>query len=86
MENHRRTLPGNAVLPIIVGGVHRSAPEQTSNSARSIGTIVGNATPDGRRANIASMVVGNKCLNAQQLRKIFCQMEMGTMYCSSSLH
>ena len=68
VENHRGALPGNAVLPIIVGGVDRSAAEHASNSARGIGAVIGNATPHGGRANVTSMMVGNECLDAHKLQ------------------
>ena len=68
MENDRGTLPGNAVLPVIIGGVDRSASEHASDGARGIRTIVRNATPNRRRANITSVVVGNECLHTHKLR------------------
>ena len=67
MEHDRGALPGNAVLPVIVGGVHRRAAEQTSDGAGSIRTIISNATPDRRGANVTSMVVGDERLHAQKL-------------------
>jgi hypothetical protein len=67
MEHDRGALPGNAVLPVIVGGVHRSAAEHTSDGAGSIGTIVSNASPGGRGANVTSVVVGDERLHTHKL-------------------
>ena len=68
MEHNRGALPGNAVLPVIVGRVDRSAAEQAGDGAGSIGTIVSNATPDRRGANVTSVVVGDERLHTQQLQ------------------
>ena len=65
MENNRGSLPGNAVLPIIVGRVHRRASEKTSDGARSIGTVICNTAPNRGRSDIAGVVVGNECLHTQ---------------------
>ena len=70
VEHDRGALPGNAVLPVIVGGVHRRAAEQTSDGAGSIRTIISNATPDRRGANVTSVVVGDKRLHSQELLRI----------------
>jgi hypothetical protein len=69
MENDRGALPGNAVLPVIVGGVHRSAAEHTGDSAGSVGTVIGDTTPDRGRADVTSVMVGNECLYTHELSK-----------------
>ena len=69
MEHNRGALPGDTVLPVIVGGVHRRAAEQASHGARSIGAIISNAAPCRGRANVTSVVVGEESLDTHELRK-----------------
>jgi hypothetical protein len=68
VEHNRGALPGDAVLPVIVGGVHRSAAEHASDGAGGIGAIISNATPHGRGANITSVVVGDERLHTHKLK------------------
>ncbi len=69
VEHNRGALPGHAVLPVIIGRVHRSAAEHASNGARSIRAIIGNATPGRGRTNVTSVVVGDERLHTQKLRR-----------------
>ena len=67
VEHDGGALPGDAVLPVVVGGVHRGAAEHAGDSAGGSGTVIGDASPGGRGANVTSVVVGQEGLDAHKL-------------------
>ena len=67
VEHDGGALPGDAVLPVVVGGVHRGAAEHAGDGAGGIGAVIGDATPGGRGANVTSVVVGQEGLDAHKL-------------------
>ena len=69
MEHNGGALPGDTVLPVVVGGVHGGAAEHASNSAGGIGAVIGNATPGGRGADVSGVVVSQEGLDAHKLLK-----------------
>ena len=67
VEHDGGTLPRDAVLPVVVGGVHGRAAEHAGDGAWGIGAVIGDATPGGRGANVTSMVVSQEGLDAHKL-------------------
>jgi len=68
VEHDWGSLPRNAVLPVVVGGVHRGAAEHASNSAGGIRTIISDATPGRRRTDVTGVVVGQEGLHSHKLQ------------------
>ena len=62
VEHDGGALPRDAVLPVVVGGVHGGAAEHAGDSAGSIGAVIGDATPGGRGTDVASVVVSQEGL------------------------
>jgi hypothetical protein len=69
VEHDGGALPGDTVLPVVVGGVHGSAAEHAGDSAGGIGAVIGNATPGGRGADVSGVVVSQEGLDAHKLLK-----------------
>ena len=67
VEHNGGALPGDTVLPVVVGGVHGSATEHASDRARGVGAVIGNATPGGGGADVAGVVVRQEGLYAHKL-------------------
>jgi hypothetical protein len=67
VEHDGGALPRNAVLPVVVGGVHGGAAEHAGDSAGSIGAIIGDATPGGRGADVTGVVVSQEGFYAHKL-------------------
>ena len=68
VEHDGGTLPGDTVLPVVIGGVHGRAAEHAGDSTGSIRTVVSDATPGGRGADVAGVVVSQEGLNAHKLQ------------------
>jgi len=68
VEHDGGALPGDTVLPVVVGGVHGGAAEHAGDGAGGIGAVIGDATPGGRGADITGMVVSEEGLDAHKLR------------------
>jgi len=69
VEDDGGALPRDTILPVVVGGVHGSATEHAGHGARGIGAIIGDATPGGRGANVAGVVMSQEGLDAHKLHK-----------------
>ena len=67
VEHNGGALPGDTVLPVVVGGVHGGAAEHASDGAGGIGAVIGNATPGGGGSDVTGMVVSQEGLNAHKL-------------------
>jgi len=67
VEDDGGALPGDTVLPVVIGGVHGGAAEHASDGARGIRTVIGDATPSGRGANVTGVVMSQEGLNAHKL-------------------
>jgi hypothetical protein len=67
VEHDGRALPGDTVLPVVIGGVHRSAAEHAGDGAGGVGAVVGDATPSGRGADVTGVVVSQEGLDAHKL-------------------
>jgi hypothetical protein len=67
VEHDGGALPGDTVLPVVVGGVHGGAAEHAGDGAGGIGAIIGDATPGRRGADVTGVVVGQEGLNAHKL-------------------
>ena len=78
VEHDGGALPGDAVLPVVVGGVHRGAAEHAGDGAGGIGAVIGDATPGGRGANVTGVVVSQEGLDAHELRTEFKQLPVST--------
>ena len=70
VEHHRGALPGHAVLPVVVSGVHGRAAEHAGDGAGGVRAIVGDATPGRRGADVASVVVSQEGLYAHKLLEV----------------
>ena len=68
MEHDGGALPGDTVLPVVVGGVHGGAAEHAGDGAGGIGAVIGDATPGGRGADVTGVVVSEEGLDAHKLR------------------
>jgi len=62
VEHDGRALPGDTVLPVVVGGVHGGATEHAGDGAGSVGAVIGDATPGGGRADVTGVVVSQEGL------------------------
>jgi len=67
MEDDGGALPGDTVLPVVIGGVHGGAAEHAGDGARGIRAVIGDATPSGRGANVTGVVMSQEGLNAHKL-------------------
>jgi len=67
VEDDGGALPGDTVLPVVVGGVHRGAAEHAGDGTRSIRAVIGDATPGGRGANVTGVMVSQEGLDAHKL-------------------
>jgi hypothetical protein len=67
VEHDGGALPGDTVLPVVIGGVHGRAAEHAGDGAGSIGAVIGDATPGGRGADVTGVVVGQEGLDAHKL-------------------
>jgi len=67
VEHDGGALPGDTVLPVVVGGVHGGAAEHAGDGAGGVGTVVSDATPGGRGADVTGVVVSQESLDAHKL-------------------
>ena len=70
VEHHGGALPGHAVLPVVVSGIHGRAAEHAGDGAGGVGAVVSDATPGRRGAHVARVVVGQEGLNAHKLLEV----------------
>lgn len=67
VEDDGGALPGDTVLPVVIGGVHGGAAEHAGDGAGGIGAVIGDATPGGRGTNVTSVVMSQEGLDAHKL-------------------
>eukprot|EP00961_Rhodomonas_salina_P131616 1771526-Rhodomonas_salina.3 len=69
VEHDGGALPGDAVLPVVIGGVHRGAAEHARDGAGGIGAVVGDTTPGRGGTNVTGVVMSQEGLDAHKLQK-----------------